>query len=201
VQSENAHDPKTKVPTVTTNTDDLSILAFDHAPIGLIYSENRIIRRCNARFIQMFGYNPGELENTSLFVLYPSSEEFNRIGQIGPVKMADQDGLYADERIMKRKDGTLFWCRVRGQSLDLDAPFSRSIWSFADMSDARPVIDLTPRERQVASLIAAGLTSKEIARDLDISPRTVDVHRARLLDKFGAKNSLELVAQLSGLPG
>ena len=185
--------------TAATMTPDLETLAFDHAPVGLIYAENRVIRRCNQRFAEIFGFAVEELEGQSLSMLYPSSEEFQRIGKLGPEKMRGT-GRYADERIMRRRDGSHFWCRVRGQSLDVDTPFARSVWSFADISDHRPVGEMTARERQVAKMMAEGLTSKEIARGLGISPRTVEVHRARLLDKFGARNSLELVARLTGVP-
>ncbi len=179
--------------------DDLDRLAFENAPIGLIFAENRAIRRCNGRFCEMFGYGKAELEGHSLSKLYPSTEEFRRIGEIGVEKMRDL-GRYADERIMRRKDGALFWCRVRGQSLDPAAPFARSVWSFADLSEGRPVTEMTTRERQVAKMLAEGLTSKEIARRLGISPRTVEVYRAKLIEKFGARNGLELVARLVGLP-
>ena len=178
---------------------DLATTAFEFAPIGLIYSEDRVIRRCNPVFAEMFGYQVAELEGSSLSGLYPSSEEFFRIGQIGAQKMVG-GGRYRDERVMRRRSGELFWCRVRGQSLDPAQPFARAVWSFADISEARPVTALTLRERQVATMMAEGLTSKEIARALDISPRTVEVHRARLMAKFGARNSLELVAQIAGLP-
>ena len=180
-------------------TDDLDALAFEHAPVGLVYAEDRVIRRCNARFAEMFGFRASELEGRSLSKLYPSSEEFQAIGRIGLEKMRGL-GRYADERIMRRKDGALFWCRVRGQSLDPEAPFARSVWSFADISEHRPVAEMTGRERQVAKLMAEGLTSKEIARALEISPRTVEVYRARLMEKFGARNGLELIAHLAGLP-
>jgi DNA-binding CsgD family transcriptional regulator len=109
-------------------------------------------------------------------------------------------GRYGDERIVRRKDGALFWCRVRGQSLDPAAPFARSVWSFADISESRPVTEMTTRERQVAKMLAEGLTSKEIARGLGISPRTDEVHRARLIARFGSRNGLELIARLAGLP-
>lgn len=179
--------------------DALAITAFDFAPVGLIYTEDRVIRRCNTRFAEMFGYTQAALENRSLSQLYPSEPEFERIGKIGARKMAGS-GTYRDERIMRRRNGALFWCRVRGQSLEAEAPFARAVWSFADISDARPLTEMTRRERQVATMMAEGLTSKEIARALEISPRTVEVHRARLLDKFGARNSLELVALIAGVP-
>ncbi len=178
---------------------DLATTAFEFAPIGLIYSEDRIIRRCNPAFADMFGYRAAELEGVSLSRLYPSSEEFFQIGRVGAQKMVG-GGRYRDERIMRRHSGALFWCRVRGQSLDPGAPFARAVWSFADISEARPITELTLRERQVATMMAEGLTSKEIARTLEISPRTVEVHRARLMAKFGARNGLELVAQIAGVP-
>ena len=101
---------------------------------------------------------------------------------------------------MRRRDGALFWCRVRGQSLTPDDPFARAVWSMADISDARPIVELSKRERQVAMLLTVGHTSKEIARLLDISHRTVEGHRANLNIKLGVRNSAECVARLSGIP-
>lgn len=52
---------------------------------------------------------------------------------------------------------------------------------------------LTPREMEVLKLIADGQSNKEAGRDLGISPRTVEVHRARIMEKLGAKNAADLV--------
>ena len=57
---------------------------------------------------------------------------------------------------------------------------------------------LTLREREVAQQLATGGTSKQIARKLGISPRTVEAHRARLMKKFEATTNGELVARLVG---
>ena len=58
--------------------------------------------------------------------------------------------------------------------------------------------NLTPRERLVLAEILMGLSSKEVARSLEISPRTVEFHRANLLKKYGAKNTAELVRKVLG---
>lgn len=52
---------------------------------------------------------------------------------------------------------------------------------------------LTPREKEVLFSIAAGLSTKEIANELKISSRTVEVHRTHLILKIGASNSSEAV--------
>jgi two-component system response regulator FixJ len=52
---------------------------------------------------------------------------------------------------------------------------------------------LTPREREVLAQIAGGASNKEAGRRLGISPRTIEVHRARIMEKLGAKNAADLV--------
>jgi len=177
----------------------MSDIAFDHAPIGLAELENRIIRRCNLRFATTFGGIPDEFAGQPLADYYPSQAEFERIGVRG-LRAMRETGSYNDERIMRRRGGDLFWCRVRGQSLTPDDPFRFGIWSFADISDDRPVVELTPREREVAILTCRGLSAKEIGLELDLSYRTIEAHRARLLQKFQARKLPELVAKLSGMP-
>ena len=52
---------------------------------------------------------------------------------------------------------------------------------------------LSPREREVLEGLLAGLPNKSIAYDLAISPRTVEIHRARAMDKMGARSLSELI--------
>lgn len=52
---------------------------------------------------------------------------------------------------------------------------------------------LSKREKEVMTLAVSGHTSKEIARKLDLSPRTVEVHRTHVMHKMGAANVAELV--------
>ncbi len=60
---------------------------------------------------------------------------------------------------------------------------------------------LTPREREVLSQITAASSNKETARNLGISPRTVEIHRSRIMQKLGAKNSVDLVRIVMNSPG
>jgi len=173
-------------------------LAFVHAPIGLVVTQSRVIRECNIAFAQMFGYERASLRDQWFSVLYPSDEEFVNIRDRGVVQLRETN-TYWDERIMARQDGSLFWCRVRGHSFTPESPLDRAVWSFADLSGERPYLPLTRREREILSHLAEGLTSKEIAIKLDISHRTVEVYRAKLLKKFGVNNTSGLFHSLGGI--
>lgn len=57
---------------------------------------------------------------------------------------------------------------------------------------------LTPREREVLAQIASSATNREAARNLGISKRTVEIHRAHIMQKLGAKNSVDLARKVLG---
>ena len=62
----------------------------------------------------------------------------------------------------------------------------------AEQGDNAPHTLLTPREEQIVKLVAEGFSSREIAGDLVISVKTVDRHRANILQKLGLRDRLEL---------
>ena len=169
---------------------------FKHAPVGMCISLNRVIQSCNDALSSMFGYGHGDLDGQSFQVLYPTMDEFLRTGdRIIPIM--NTRGRYSDERIMRRANGELFWCHVSGRAIDPAAPHAAGIWAFEDLSARRALkLELTPREREIAALLIEGLTSKLIGRRLAISPRTVDVYRARLMKKYAAASTPELIHKL-----
>lgn len=57
---------------------------------------------------------------------------------------------------------------------------------------------LTPREREVMLALQAGATNKAIAQALEISPRTVEFHRARIMQRFAATSLVDLVRKVAG---
>lgn len=177
---------------------DLAMLAFDEAPIGIVLTERRIIKSCNATFAALFGYEKPELLNQSFRMLYSSRREFDAIRDIG-LKPLQEEGIYSDERIMKHRDGAPFWCRFRAHTLTRNNPLERTVLSFAKISDTVPKGQLTPRERQIVLQLSKGQTSKEIARILGLSPRTIEDVRSRLLKKFGVRNAAELLAHMTSM--
>jgi two-component system, LuxR family, response regulator FixJ len=102
---------------------------------------------------------------------------------------------------------------IRGGAVDfIEKPFSeRAIFDSirlalsrlaAHEADSRTTADpailrrlalLSPREREVLGGLVEGLPNKTIAYDLKISPRTVEIHRARVMDKMQARSLSELV--------
>jgi len=171
-------------------------LAFELAPVGLCLSRNRVIVDCNQHLCEMFGWSRETLTGQSFLVLYPSPEEYERLGQ-RMIPILNARGHYADDRIMKRASGEVFWCHVTGRALNRAAPHAQGIWSFEDLSAQRPVkAELTAREREVAARLLDGLTSKEIGKTLAISHRTVEIYRARLMRKYRANTTADLVHKL-----
>ena len=171
-------------------------LAFEMAPIGMVLSKNRTIMDCNRHVCDMFGASREVLLGASFQVLYPSADEYERLGaHMAPILNAK--GLYSDNRIMMRANGEMFWCHVSGRALNREAPHESGIWSFEDLSSQRVVkAELTGREREVAARLLQGMTSKEIGKALAISHRTVEIYRARLMRKYDASTAADLVHKL-----
>ncbi|QHI96610.1 PAS domain S-box protein [Xylophilus rhododendri] len=176
--------------------------AFELAPVGLVVSRHRTMVDCNRQLCEMFGAEREQLVGQSFRLLYPSADEYERTGA-RMVPILNASGRYSDNRLMRRIGGRLqgqtFWCHVTGRALNRDAPHEAGIWSFEDLGAQRPSqAELTAREREVAAQLLHGSTSKEIGRALGISHRTVEVYRARLMRKFEAGSTGELVQRLMG---
>ena len=62
-----------------------------------------------------------------------------------------------------------------------------------DFFDSLPCQLLTVRESEVLAQISSGASNKEAGRRLGISPRTIEVHRAHIMGKLGARNTVDLM--------
>jgi DNA-binding CsgD family transcriptional regulator len=144
----------------------------------------------------MFDYQPEELLGRSLEMLYPTQREYIDIGERWLEVMRYQ-GECGDDRIMRCKQGDLVWFRVKGRCRNKRDPFSLVACTFESLRMADGISKrLTPREREIIGAIGAGLTSKEIARSLKLSPRTIEMYRSRLMEKAHVRNSSELLMKV-----
>jgi DNA-binding NarL/FixJ family response regulator len=84
---------------------------------------------------------------------------------------------------------------ARGESYLTPAVSKHIISDYARTAAAQAVASdpLTPRQREILKLIAEGLTTKAIARKLDISAKTVDTHRVQLMERLGIHEIAGLV--------
>ncbi|HVZ68349.1 MAG TPA: response regulator FixJ [Rhizomicrobium sp.] len=138
------------------------------------------------------------------------------------IRMPDMDGLELQDELGRRGinlpivvvtghgDVPLAVRAMRAGAVDfLEKPFREEALvgsirrALASRKDRRSDTDaealkerlmtLTDREREILDLVVEGNTSKEIARALSISPRTVDIHRGHVMEKMQASNVAELI--------
>ena len=110
--------------------------------------------------------------------------------------------------IQAMKAGAIDFLTKPFQDADLlvsvEAAIARSISSLADHSERETIETrlrtLTPREREVLPLVAAGLPNKQIAARLGTSLQTIKVHRARVMEKMQAASLADLV-RMAGRAG
>jgi DNA-binding CsgD family transcriptional regulator len=174
--------------------------AFQDAPVGQALGRDRLIVACNRAFAAIFRGEVEDLVDTSFERLYPTQNHFEQTGdRIAPV--LKKHLTFSDDRVMRRLDGELIWVHVSGFTYTPEDPHHDTLWAFTDLSTGRKVNSalrgsMTPRERDIAALLIEGKTGKEVARALDISPRTVDIYKTRLLRKYSVSSTPDLVKRL-----
>ena len=98
---------------------------------------------------------------------------------------------------MQHQNGEVFWTHTHGRTLTPEDPFKLMIWHF-ERKDKNQQFEqqLTKRESEITQFIVNGFTCKEIAKKLDLSHRTVEVHKANLMKKLGVRTKAELTSKI-----
>ncbi len=174
---------------------------FMRLPIACAVLHERVVADCNDLFCTLWRDTAENIKGSSFSLFYSSVDDFELRGRkIAPI-LADK-GEYADNWLMKRGSNEIFWCHVNGITLDQTKPYERVIWTFAELTE-KPDTNLsiggrlTAREREIAKLLYQGCSSKAIARNLNISHRTVHSHRANLLKKYAVGSTSDLLKIIS----
>ncbi|MDF3855285.1 LuxR C-terminal-related transcriptional regulator [Paracoccus sp. P2] len=175
---------------------DYDSLGFQNAPDATLVLAERVIVRASLMVEAVFGWTPQELAGRSMRCLYPGQTDFDLVGERARKALRERP-FYRDERFMRRKDGQIVWMEGRGRTMDQADPHRLAIWTYRPLDSAVGAGSLlTAAEKRVAGYLVNGFTSKEIAKSLGCSPRTVEVHRANMIRKIGVRNSFELVRRL-----
>jgi DNA-binding CsgD family transcriptional regulator len=134
----------------------------------------------------------GRLLGSDPAVLVPLPSEHDRI-EVLALSLTD---------VPSDADLELALALVRGADVALsDRPDSQGTLPFSGCAvhvhyGSRTIQTLSPREREVVQLVAAGLRNKEIARDLHISERTVKFHLGRIFTKLGVDSRTEIALRV-----
>lgn len=106
---------------------------LDNASLGITFTRNRTFLHCNERFSEMFGWESNELVGHPTNILYPSPEAFEALGRIATPTLSAGKRMDT-ELLMKRRDGSLFWCRMLANAIDPKDHSKGSIFITEDIS-------------------------------------------------------------------
>jgi two-component system, LuxR family, response regulator FixJ len=186
------------------------------------------IRESLVMLLDTAGYKAKAYESAVAFLASDAPESVGCL--IVDVRMPDMDGLQLQQELLARhsplpvvimtghgdipiavqamKAGAVDFLEkpfdddvlLEGVRRALDRATSAVDHANAAKDAAQRLALLTDRERQVLDLIVAGKANKVIAYELSISPRTVEIHRSRVMEKMGAGNLADLVRTVLSIP-
>lgn len=122
---------------------------LQNASIGIAFTRDRSFQRTNPAFDRMFGWRPGELHGRSTTVIWPHLDDYDAM-RADATPVLSRGMSYELERQMQRADGSLFWCRMRGQAIDGASPRGGTIWIAEDVTERRHVDQALAAARDAA---------------------------------------------------
>ncbi|SHH13571.1 EAL domain-containing protein [Massilia sp. CF038] len=113
---------------------------LDNASVGILFSEGGIMMSCNPRFAEMFGYTQDQMTGMRAVEVFPSPEVYQAFGQAAGPLLGNGLPFEQSEFQFKKRDGSLFWCRVRAKAVDTDRSEEGTIWILEDVTEARQTL-------------------------------------------------------------
>jgi PAS domain S-box-containing protein len=138
-------------------------LILDNATVGIAFARNRAFQRCNPGLEKMLGYGAGELVGCPAEVIYADAAEFARDAALH--EELRKGRAVSVERLLRRKNGTTFWCKLVGRAIDAARPLEGSIWIYDD-------VDVEHQARQ-------SLEASRAALEQAVAERTVQLEEAK----------------------
>jgi PAS domain S-box-containing protein len=105
--------------------------------------------QANRLCAEMFGYTLDEFLGQPALILYESAEAYSALGrEAGPV-LSRGESFKAETRL-KRRDGSLFWCRVSAKAVDPEHPRDGTLWIIEDITEDRSMLEALAQQHQRA---------------------------------------------------
>jgi diguanylate cyclase (GGDEF)-like protein/PAS domain S-box-containing protein len=156
---------------------------LDTATVGIAYSRNRMLLRCNRKLEELFGYAPGELVGRSTALLYPSDDAFERFGA-DAFPVIESGGTYEAEVPHLRRDGTPILCHVSGRAIDPADIAQGLIWIVQDVTAQHAAQEALVRARdQLEQRVAErtrDLRKKNVELETEIEDRRLAEEQLRV---------------------
>jgi diguanylate cyclase (GGDEF)-like protein/PAS domain S-box-containing protein len=138
---------------------------LENATVGILFSRNRRVVQANPLCAEMFGYRLDEFIGIEGQQLYPTLEDYDATGrQAGPALSAGKP--YLAEIQMRRKDGSLFWCRFSAKAVDPRITHAGTIWIMEDVSEDRMMREaLEQSTTELSAIFDAALIGITVLRE------------------------------------
>ncbi|MBF0569939.1 MAG: PAS domain S-box protein [Candidatus Omnitrophica bacterium] len=118
------------------------------APVGIVVIRNRVLIEMNEKFCETVGYTRDELAGKSTRMLYPSEEEYERVGRELYGELARQGGRSVEARVV-RKNGQILTVLLNITPLDVSRPQEGAIFTILDITAMKQAEEAQKRERNV----------------------------------------------------
>ena len=127
----------------------------------------------NSKMEEIFGYQRNEVSGLTTEVFYPSKESYEElVKEAYPLRAGGQ--TYSAERLMKRKDGSVFWCSLSGKAIDPSALGKGSIWVSQDITARKEAEEKIRRSEQFVRMILDTVDEGFIVVDRDFRIMTTN---------------------------
>ncbi len=146
---------------------------LDTATVGIAYSRNRMLLRCNRKLEELLGYAPGELVGRSSAMLYPSDDAFERF-DAAAFPVIERGGTYEAEVPHRRRDGSRIVCHVSGRAIDPAEPAQGLIWIVQDVTAQHAVQEALVRARDELEHRIAERTRDLAAKNVELETEVAD---------------------------
>ena len=165
-------------------------LLFDSVSEGIVVLRQRTVRKCNSKFAAMLGYRPEELlAGKPSLAWYADPSEWEHAGRQARAVMST-GRTYEGELLVRRKDGSVFWCDVRGRAIDPDRLEEGSIFVFIDISarkERESRIQHLADHDALTGLLNRRLLEDRLAQALTLARRNESMVAVMLIDLDGFK--------------